>query len=40
MFNSLCIESQINVREYRRGQSIIDNPEKLAIYDTQDTGQK
>ena len=32
--------TKINVREYRRGQSIIDNLEKLTIQDTQDTGQK
>jgi len=28
--------SQINVREYRRGQSKIESQEKLATYGTQD----
>ena len=30
---------QINARENRRGQSRMDNPEKMAILDTQYTGQ-
>jgi hypothetical protein len=37
--DSIHIKVTINVRE-SKGQSIMDNPERLATYGTQDTGQK
>jgi hypothetical protein len=37
--DSIHIKVTINARE-SKGQSIMDNPERLATYGTQDTGQR
>jgi hypothetical protein len=36
ILNEICVIDYINVREYRRGQSKMENPETLATYGTQD----